>query len=153
MTGLRPGDVAEIPIALWSEEEVQRFRDEWRELQVQFIDEPSAAVAGAKRLVTEAVEALSRSLLAQQDQLDPRHQATDPDTEALRVAMRRYREFLDRVLAPEPTPSRFVEVDAFDARVPVRGAGVARPFAQARRGGSAGGVCGRTGAPTVDFIG
>ncbi len=93
----RPGDVAETPITVWSEEEAQRLRTEWRELQIQFIDEPTAAVAGAKRLVTEAVEQLSQSLLAQRDQLDP--QSEDPDTEALRVAMRRYREFLDRLLA------------------------------------------------------
>ena len=93
----RPGEVAQERIAVWSEEEAQRLRTEWRELQVQFIDEPAAAVAGAKRLVTEAVEQLSQSLLSQRDLLEP--QSEHPDTEALRVAMRRYREFLDRVLA------------------------------------------------------
>lgn len=96
-TSGRPDGVTDAPITVWSEAEAQRLRTEWRELQIQFIDDPATAVAGAKRLVTEAVEQLSQALLSQRDQLDP---ATEqPDTEALRVAMRRHREFLDRVLA------------------------------------------------------
>lgn len=96
---LRPGDVAEEPIAVWSEEAAQRLRADWRDLQVLFIDDPGEAVAGAKELVTTAVRLLSENLLAEQEQFDPHRSGIDPDTEAMRVAMRRYREFLDRVLA------------------------------------------------------
>jgi hypothetical protein len=42
---------------------------------------------------------LAEALLAEQVDLDPRRQAEQPDTESMRVAMRRYRDFLDRVLA------------------------------------------------------
>lgn len=96
---LRPGDVTEEPIAVWPGEAAQRIRDQWRDLQVLFIDEPDEAVAGARSLVTEAVRTLSDRLLAEQEEFDPRRDNDRPDTEALRVAMRRYREFLDRVLA------------------------------------------------------
>lgn len=96
---LRPGDVAQEPIAVWPGEAAQRVRDQWRDLQVLFIDEPDEAVAGARSLVTEAVRTLSDRLLAEQEEFDPRRDNDRPDTEALRVAMRRYREFLDRVLA------------------------------------------------------
>ena len=96
---LRPGDLVEMPIALWTAEAAQRFRDEWRELQVLFIDEPAVAVAEAKNLVTEVVHTLSDTLLSEQDEFDPRRTTANPDTEAMRVAMRRYRDFLERVLA------------------------------------------------------
>lgn len=98
-TGGRPGDVSERPIALWSEEAADRFRDQWRDLQIQFIDDPDVAVAGAKDLVTEAVQELADTLLAAQDELDPYRGDGGADTETMRVAMRRYREFLERVLA------------------------------------------------------
>jgi hypothetical protein len=95
----RPGDVAEDLIAVWTEEAVASIREQWRDLQVQFIDDPDAAVRGARDLITDTVRTLSDRLLAERDTFDP-HQGTDrPDTEAMRVAMRRYREFLDRVLA------------------------------------------------------
>lgn len=95
----RPGDVAERPIALWSAEAADRLREEWRDLQGQFIDDPEAAVAGAKQLVTDAVHELAETLLAAQDALDPYRDNGRVDTEMMRVAMRRYREFLERVLA------------------------------------------------------
>jgi hypothetical protein len=95
----RPGDVAEHPIALWSEAASDRLRSQWRDLQSQFIDDPDAAVAGAKALVTEAVHELADTLLAAQDALDPYRGSGRVDTETMRVAMRRYREFLERVLA------------------------------------------------------
>ena len=96
---LRPGDVEEHPIAVWSGDSAQQVRDRWRDLQVQFVDDPQAAVQGAKGLVTEVVRTLSDRLLAERDEFDPHRDTDRPDTEAMRVAMRRYREFLDRVLA------------------------------------------------------
>ncbi|MPZ25874.1 MAG: hypothetical protein GEV12_05335 [Micromonosporaceae bacterium] len=95
----RPGDVAESTIALWAQDAADRLRDQWRDLQVQFIDDPEAAVAGAKGLVTEAVHELADALLEAQDSLDPYRDDGRVDTETMRVAMRRYREFLERVLA------------------------------------------------------
>jgi hypothetical protein len=94
-----PGDVAENPIAVWSDESADRLREQWRELQGQFIDDPVEAVSAAKALVTEAVQELANTLLEAQDELDPFRAGEAVDTEAMRVAMRRYREFLDRVLA------------------------------------------------------
>src|SRR5690606_15975693 len=94
-----PGEVSEAPITLWTDEVVERLRENWRELQVRFIDDPQAAVDGAKELVTEAVRHLADTLLAAQAELAPYRDGERVDTETMRVAMRRYREFLDRVLA------------------------------------------------------
>jgi hypothetical protein len=96
---LRPGDVAETRIAVWSGDAAQALRGEWHEVKARFVDEPEAALAEAKALVTRAIQQLAETLLAEQVDLDPRRQSATPDTEAMRVAMRRYRDFLDRVLA------------------------------------------------------
>lgn len=95
----RPGEVAETPIALWPDDAADRMRAQWRELQIQFIDDPEAAVASARSPVTNAVNGLARTLLAAQDALDPYQTADRVDTETCGWAIRQYREFLDRVLA------------------------------------------------------
>ncbi len=96
---LRPGDVAETPIAVWDQRAAQEFRTQWHEVKARFVDEPEAALEEAQQLVGRAVQQLADTLLAEQVDLDPRRGGDAPDTEAMRVALRRYREFLDRVLA------------------------------------------------------
>jgi hypothetical protein len=97
---LRPGDVAATAIAVWGPEAADRLRGEWQVVAARFVDEPEAALTQAQALVTGAVQQLAEALLAEQVDLDPRHGgAQQPDTEAMRVAMRRYRDFLDRVLS------------------------------------------------------
>ena len=68
------------------------------EVHATFVDDPHEAVTRAAAVVTDAVQALAGALAAQGADLDPRNVVEKPDTEALRVAIRRYREFLDRVL-------------------------------------------------------
>jgi hypothetical protein len=98
---LRPGDVPETRVALWGSAgaEADDFRDRIREAGNLFIDDPHFAVTATAAVVTDAVNALGRALERQQAELDPRHGSDSPDTESLRIAVRRYRELLDRVLA------------------------------------------------------
>jgi hypothetical protein len=96
---LRPGDIDESVIAIWDPEVAERYRDAFRDIQAHFVDEPEAALGEAQDLVAEAVQALADSLLAEQVSLDPHEEDANPDTEAMRVAMRGYRDFLERVLA------------------------------------------------------
>ncbi|MDT5038504.1 MAG: hypothetical protein QOE03_3689, partial [Micromonosporaceae bacterium] len=83
--------------AVWTDADRQGFRERWREVQLHFVDDPSAAVEEAEGLVGDAVEGLVAALTAGVDNLAGWRSA-DRDTEQLRVAVRRYREFLDRVL-------------------------------------------------------
>ena len=78
---------------------IERFRGEWHEVKADFVDDPVAALTRAHDLITEAVDDLSEALLAERDQLDPLRTTSTPDTESMRMAMRGYREFLDRILA------------------------------------------------------
>ena len=101
---LLPGDVPEDPsLALFDGETTLRFRDRWQQLQMRFVDDPHAAAGLAAALVDEVVAALrdavdrQRSTLADW-QSDDRVDAHSGDTERLRVAVRRYRDFLDRLL-------------------------------------------------------
>jgi hypothetical protein len=96
---LRPGDVAQTRITLWDDEATRQFHDEWHEVKAQFVDDPVAALTRAHDLLTEAVHELTESLLAERDDLDPLRRTSTPDTESMRMAMRGYREFLDRILA------------------------------------------------------
>ncbi len=95
---LRPGDVPETRLMVWNDESAQHFRDDWHEVKALFVDEPVEALHRAKSLVTDAINEVTAALVAQQDGLDPLGRAALPDTETMRVAMRRYREFLDRIL-------------------------------------------------------
>ena len=63
------------------------------------MDDPVAALTRAHDLLTDAVNELTESLLAERDELDPLRATSTPDTESMRMAMRGYREFLDRILA------------------------------------------------------
>ncbi|SCG44437.1 hypothetical protein [Micromonospora halophytica] len=83
---------------LFEAEAAQGFRDRWREVQLRFVDDPRAAVGEAQSLVEEAIQALSAALTAQKRQLGSWQDAGSADTEQLRVAVRQYRDFLDRVL-------------------------------------------------------
>jgi hypothetical protein len=95
----RPGDVSMPPITIWSETAADDLRDEWHEIKARFVDEPEVAVAQAQSLVAHTVRTLAERLLAEQVELDPHRHSEAPDTESMRMALRHYREFLDRLLA------------------------------------------------------
>ncbi|HZN82857.1 MAG TPA: hypothetical protein VFC01_24740 [Mycobacterium sp.] len=101
---LLPGDVPDEPgLALLDGDTTGRFRDRWQELQLRFVDDPHTAADQAGALVDEVVAALRDAVDGQRSALEE-WQSGDGidthfgDTERLRVAVRRYRDFLDRLL-------------------------------------------------------
>ncbi|MFC4146971.1 hypothetical protein ACFO0M_12010 [Micromonospora mangrovi] len=93
-----PGAVPADAATLFEPATAQGFRDRWRNVQLRFVDDPRAAVGEAQSLVEEAIEALSAALRAQKSTLGGWQESGSADTEQLRVAVRGYRDFLDRVL-------------------------------------------------------
>ncbi|MET7808166.1 hypothetical protein [Micromonospora chersina] len=93
-----PGAVPTDAATLFTPEIAQDFRDRWRDVQLRFVDDPRAAVGEAQSLVEEAIEALSAALREQKTKLGGWQESGSADTEQLRVAVRGYRDFLDRVL-------------------------------------------------------
>ncbi|MGR6321749.1 hypothetical protein Q2K19_16945 [Micromonospora soli] len=93
-----PGAVPADAATLFAPETAQGFRDRWRDVQLRFVDDPQAAVGEAQSLVEEAIQALSTALQEQKSKLGGWRESGSADTEQLRVAVRGYRDFLDRVL-------------------------------------------------------
>ncbi|HEU4424281.1 MAG TPA: hypothetical protein VFR67_17270 [Pilimelia sp.] len=97
---LKPGDVPSLPVAaLWEDDAAQGFRDRWREVQLRFVDDPMEATGEAQVLVGEVVESLTATLVERRTDIDGWRSAGNGDTEHLRVVIRRYRDFLDRLLS------------------------------------------------------
>ncbi|MGW3789394.1 hypothetical protein ACWD5Z_32855 [Micromonospora chokoriensis] len=90
--------VATAAATLLDTDTAQGFRDRWRDVQLRFVDDPHAAAGEAQSLVEEAIQALSSALAAQKNTLGGWQDAGSADTEQLRMAVRNYRDFLDRVL-------------------------------------------------------
>ncbi|MFG3707883.1 hypothetical protein ACGF7U_24555 [Micromonospora sp. NPDC047670] len=90
--------VAAEPASLFDRATAQGFRDRWRDVQLRFVDDPRAAAGEAQSLVDEAIQALASALSAQKNKLGGWQDAGSADTEQLRMAVRHYRDFLDRVL-------------------------------------------------------
>jgi hypothetical protein len=101
---LLPSDVLREPVvALLDAETTDRFQARWQRLQLQFIDDPHTVTGQAGALVDDVVtalhEAVDRRRLALEDwQSGDRVDAHTGDTERLRVAVRRYRDFLGQLL-------------------------------------------------------
>jgi hypothetical protein len=101
---LLPSDGPQEPmLALLDGETTNRFRDRWQKLQLRFIDDPNTAAGQAGALVDDVVTALHEAVDQQRLALEDwrsgdRVDAHAGDTERLRVAVRRYRDFLDHLL-------------------------------------------------------
>ncbi|MEU4425238.1 hypothetical protein AB0F81_31850 [Actinoplanes sp. NPDC024001] len=98
-----PASVAEeaplVGRTVWDEDAARHFRAAWHEVKAEFVDDPVTALTRAHDLLTDAVNELTEVLLAERDELDPLRGTDTPDTESMRMAMRGYREFLDRILS------------------------------------------------------
>ncbi|MBC5829008.1 MAG: hypothetical protein GIW98_02310 [Candidatus Eremiobacteraeota bacterium] len=75
------------------------LRDRWSQVQGEFVDDPRAAVKDAHKLVTELVGELTDTFSRERSTLETQWSGGgDADTEGLRVALRRYRGFFNRLL-------------------------------------------------------
>ena len=83
---------------IFDSEHAARWRTQWEDVRMAFVDRPRDAVAQADALVGEVLEELSRTFSQQRGALDPTALGGDPSTEELRRAVQRYREFFDRLL-------------------------------------------------------
>lgn len=78
----------------------ERLRNRWQEVQAGFVDEPRQSVTEADQLVGEVLDEVSRVFRDQRSELEAEWSGNaEPGTEELRQALRRYREFFDRLLS------------------------------------------------------
>jgi hypothetical protein len=96
---VRPDISARSATNLWNEDTIRGYQDRWGKVQLKFVDDPHNAAAEAEALITDVIASLAATVNAQKSNLDTWRSTKDADdTEELRMVVRRYREFLDRVL-------------------------------------------------------
>lgn len=80
--------------------EAQGFQTRWSDIQVSFVDEPRQSVQQADALVAEVMQRLAQVFADERSRLEQQwDRGEQTDTEALRLALRRYRSFFDRLLS------------------------------------------------------
>jgi hypothetical protein len=85
---------------LFTPDAARDFRANWDAVQIGFVDDPRQAVRQADDLVRQVLEDLSRSFSNERSTLDGgTDTAEQPSTENLRLALRRYRSFFQRLLS------------------------------------------------------
>jgi hypothetical protein len=85
---------------LFSDDATSELRERWTDVQASFVDEPKSAVEQADALVAEVMKRLADSFATERQALEQQwSRGDDASTEDLRVALRRYRSFFDRLLS------------------------------------------------------
>ncbi|MFG3366454.1 hypothetical protein ACIPWY_11145 [Streptomyces sp. NPDC090032] len=84
---------------LLSTEDEEGFRSRWEETQSKFVDDPRDAVHSADALVADVMQTLAATFAERKKELEEQWSRGErADTEDLRVALRHYRSFFNRLL-------------------------------------------------------
>jgi hypothetical protein len=76
------------------------FRSRWDVVQRSFVDDPRQAVRQGDELVAQVMKSLAETFSNERVKLEAQLDQTDKaSTENLRVALRRYRSFFERLLS------------------------------------------------------
>jgi hypothetical protein len=100
-----PAEAADSPddslAPLFTSDAAREFRASWDAVQISFVDDPGQAVRQADELVRKMLHDLEQTFSNDRAALDERGEGTaDADsTEKLRLALRRYRAFMQRLLS------------------------------------------------------
>ncbi|HEY1976331.1 MAG TPA: hypothetical protein VGG89_07300 [Candidatus Baltobacteraceae bacterium] len=78
---------------------MEEFRERWDDIQAGFVDDPRNSVQKAHGLVSSLVNDLNDVFTRERSGLESQwNRGEEADTENLRVALRRYRAFFNRLL-------------------------------------------------------
>lgn len=83
---------------LFAEDVASDFRSRWDVVQRGFVDDPKEAVRAGDELVAQVIKSLAETFSNQRSALED-DQADQASTENLRLALRRYRSFFERLLS------------------------------------------------------
>ena len=100
LTGDREHGATEQSAPLLADEQVERFRSQWQDIQATFVDEPRRTVERADALVADLMQRLAAEFTQTRTELEAQwDRGEDVSTEDLRVALTRYRSFFERLLS------------------------------------------------------
>jgi hypothetical protein len=85
---------------LFPSTQAEEFKTRWTSIQSGFVDEPRRAVEQADSLIAEVMKALASSFSDERQHLEQQwDRGDDVSTEDLRLGLKRYRSFFDRLLS------------------------------------------------------
>jgi hypothetical protein len=84
---------------LFTHDTATDFRSRWDVVQRGFVDDPQEAVHAADELVAQVIKSLAETFANQRSELEGSLNDTEASTtENLRISLRRYRSFFERLL-------------------------------------------------------
>lgn len=94
--------VNEELVPLFEEDAAKKFRSRWLAIQSKFVDDPSDSVKQADDLVADVIKNVTMSFANRRVSLEKQwNSGGNTSTEDLRVALKQYRSFFDRLLTLE----------------------------------------------------
>lgn len=96
-SGGMPDGPGEQLAPLFLPQMAQQFKARWDEVQIGFVDDPAQAVRRADELVAQVMKNLAETFADERANVES--QMDQGDTELMRVALRRYRSFFQRLLS------------------------------------------------------
>jgi hypothetical protein len=86
--------------SLFADDDLSSLRSRWDDVQAAFVDDPKQCVQKADALVAKVVEQLTAGFSDARTRLEAQWaRGEDASTEDLRLALKRYREFFQRLLS------------------------------------------------------
>jgi hypothetical protein len=83
---------------LFGQDAATDYRARWDVVQRSFVDDPPQAVRQGDELVTQVIDSLRDTFAAQRTDFERSTDRDQDSTETLRLALRRYRAFFERLL-------------------------------------------------------
>ena len=98
--GNGPGTDGQPHAQLLGTREMEPILGQWKDIQAEFVDEPRKAVQDADTLFAELMQRLAQTFATEREQLEAQSvDGDDVSTEDLRRSLRRYRSFVEGLLA------------------------------------------------------
>lgn len=89
-------------VPLFEEDAARKFRSRWLAIQSKFVDDPSDSVKQADDLVSDVIKSVTMNFSNRRVALEKQWNGeANTSTEDLRMAIKRYRSFFDRLLTLE----------------------------------------------------
>ncbi len=87
---------------LFDKKEAENFRTHWMEIQTKFVDSPQESVREADELLANMLKSVTTGFHDRRTSLEKQwNNGNNVSTEDLRMALKRYRSFFDRLLSLE----------------------------------------------------
>ena len=87
-------------LPLFANNTAENFRTRWLAIQSRFVDDPKASVTEADDLVADVIKGITNSFADRRSTLEKNwNGGGDASTEDLRLALKQYRSFFDRLLS------------------------------------------------------